>query len=370
MATDRRFTMVGVEMFEWEPLWRVSAASRFVWFSIFASPESKNSVPGMIRGSVRSLGESLHLDPTTVLDAMDELTEAGLLEFDQERRIIRLTKLPDGIDAPPNGNVIKGWYTKFLAFPDCPIRNSHVEVLCQMAQGAQNDHARESWSATFAGVEIPVRRHRGRKKFDSDTSTSVQPSLFTPVDNSVDNSGSSPASELAPEHSEPEINNIRKGIETLSHTLSKPPVSVSVKGIGTLSSPDSGESIGRARLEPVPLPALPFSVVDMLDTIAAESDGRFAPKPIDERLQDALCATIRACEAAEVGLEDLRAVGRWFASGGLEFRSDLGPVWVAKPGNLIDAVAQARVQGGRGRASPRRVEPAPASAFGSGRRQI
>jgi hypothetical protein len=372
---DRRFTMIGTELFEWEEWWKCSSAARYLWLAIYASPDSKTSVPGMIRASVRSLAESAHVPPDEVLHSMDELVdEVGLVEYDQERRIIRLTKLPNAIDAPGSGFVVKGWYSRFLTFPQCSIRDAHVGVLHGLAQHG-NDHVRQFWDETFGTISVPVKRHRGRKKFDSDTSSPSQPSLFQ-------QSGPGRALDTVTD---------RQTLATLPHgegldTLSRGYVSVSVEGIcsplfsgseGAREIPGSAPPDGRLRLGTVPLNGLPFSVPELLGALARDSAGRFTPDPFDERLVDALCATIRACEAARVGVDDLHVVGRWFAAGGLEFRSDLGPVWAAKPGNLIDAVGQARqwltsgtdkVTGSR--KDSRRVEPAPASAFGSGRRRI
>ncbi len=372
----QRFTMIGTEVFEWDKLMDCSSSARYLWFAIYASGDAKNSVPAMLRATVRSLAEAAHIQPDEALASMDELVKAGLLEYDQALRIIRLTALPNAVDAPSSFKVVKGWWTRFHAFPVCPMRDSHVAVLHSLAEQASEkakEEIRRVWDETFGTIVVPVKRHRGRRMFDSDTSTEAQPSLF----------GSAPALDAVTDRQTSATSPPGYPIDGVSI----PPVSVSVWGIGSVSS-GSGAAVeqisgsaGRLRLGTVPLTGLPFSVADLLHAIAADSAGRFAPAPCDERLVDALCATIRACEAEQVGVDDLRVVGQWMAAGGLAFRSDLGPGWAAKPGHVLDAVAQSRVWAGQGKApvghptggprrDSRRAEPAPASAFGSGRRRI
>lgn len=347
------FTMLGNEVFTWERLLPVKIVARYFWIALYTSV--RRVLPGLWVGGLPTLGDAAKMQPDDVIVALDNLLEHELVEYDRKREVLRLTEFPDRTYRPDNGRAIKGLYNRFRCVPDCDIRNAHVETLKWLlddpTRPVKDDHAR-AWSETFGLVTVPPPRKRGvRRLLDSDTSNPFQVSLFASPSEKV----------IHPPKPDTHTDTHRSKIYDLRS-----------------SSSDLGESKPRANtLALVPLPEdLPFSVPEMLEAVAAESAGRFAAGPVDERLADALCATIRACASAEVGVADLRVVGRWLAQGGLAYRTDLGPSWAAKPGELLTALGAARCWeaaggqpiGATGRRLPARVEPAPVGAHGTGRR--
>ena len=121
--------------------------------------------------------------------------------------------------------------------------------------------------------------------------------------------------------------------------------------------PACARSIPRARSGTQP----PLcSVGELLQTLAVASKGRVLVAPYDPRMSSPIAATIRAATKAGVTMEDIRLVGVWLAEGGLAYRGDLGPSWVAQTGALLQAVASARqwVLRGCGAVGPARGAPA------------
>lgn len=355
--SDVTFTKLGNEVFHWERLIPCTIAARYLWVVLYGSP--RRVIPGLWVAGLPTLGDAAKMQPDDAVPALDNLLEHELVEYDRKREVLRLTEFPDRCDRPDNGKVIRGLYNRFRVVPDCDIRNAHVETLLWLLDDPvrvpSEDHVK-AWADTFGKVRIPAPRKRGvRRLLDSDTSNPNQGSLFTNPQQIVS---------LIPKP------------DTVSDTVSDT-VRSTFKDLGSDLS-DLGESKPYAKLGLVPLSADPFTVAEMLESVAADSAGRFSPGPVDERMQDALCATIRSCVTAEVGLADLRVVGRWLAAGGLAYRTDLGPPWIAKAGELLNAVGIAKqwtLAGGGdvgppSRRPPARIEPAPIGAHGTGRRQL
>lgn len=364
-------TQVGGEVANWPPLRAASLPARWLWLSLYIS--QRRVLPGLFVAGLPAIADITKMTPDDCLQGLDELiADRDLLEYDREREVLRMTEFPDRFGRPANGRHIRSWWTRFRAVPACQIRDAHIRTLEWLLDDPVHppttDHVK-AWTETFGTVPLPVHRHRGvRRLLDSDTSTKVQPGLFQKPD----------------EPSATPPNPIPYAIrytDTHRSTIYDPRSSPSSSG----SSNAHAESLQQEQISPprpqfglVPLPTdVPFSIVDALACIASGSDGRFAPGPIDDRLVDALSATLSACGKASVTLDDLKVVGRWLAAGGLGYRSDLGPLWIAKPGALLEAVGQARVWRDRGEgrigAASRGLpaaDPAPNSAFTSGRKVL
>jgi hypothetical protein len=363
---------IGGEVANWPPLRAAGLPARWLWISLYIS--QRRSLPGLFVAGLPAIADVAKMTPDDCLLALDELiADRDLVEYDREREVLRMTEFPDRFERPANGRHIRSWWTRFRAVPDCAIRNAHIRTLEWLLDDPTHpptqDHAK-AWSETFGTVQQPVHRHRGvRRLLDNDTSTKVQPGLFQKPE----------------ELSSTPPNSIPYAIrytDTHRSTIYDPRSDLS----------SSGESNGRAeslqqeqisaqrpQLGLVPLPDdLPFSISDALACIASGSDGRFAAGPIDDRLVAGLSATLIACGKASVNQDDLRLVGRWLAAGGLAYRSDLGPLWIAKPGALLEAVGQARQWrergepklGGTGSRSLPAAQPAPNTAFTSGRKTL
>lgn len=368
---DTTYTRIGGELPNWAPLRACSPRARWLWIALYLS--HRRVIPGLWVAGIPTIADVAKMTPDDTLAGLDELIgDRDLIEYDRNREVLRLTEFPDRGERPMNGSHIRSLFTRFRTVPDCQVRNAHVRTLEWLLQDPYHppkaDHVK-AWEETFGLIPVPAPRKRGcRRLLDSDTGTSVQPSLFT---------------------NEGETVSITTKTDTVSPTVSTThrstiydPRSLSSSGEESTSRAKPGDqeqiSLPRPQLGLVPLPDdLPFSIGDMLAAIASQSEGRFPDGPMDDRLVDALVATIRACQSSNVQLDDLRLVGRWLANGGLSYRTDLGPVWLARPGNLLDAVGQARVwrergelrMGARGRVVPS-VEPSPSSAFTNGRKVL
>jgi len=370
---DTAYIKVGGEVMNWKPLRVASDRARLFWLGLYIS--QRRTLPGLFVAGLPAIADIAKMKPDDSLAAMDELiADRDLLEYDRDREVLRMTEFPDRCERPANGRHIRSWWTRFRGVPSCPVRDAHVRALQWLIDDASHppsaDHVK-AWEETFGTIKVPVHRHRGvRRLLDSDTSTEIQPGLFQ-----------------KPAESYPTIpNQIPYAIrytDTHRSTISDLGSEISSSGESNGRAESVKEeqiSLPRPQLGLVPLPAdLPFSIGDALTAVASESAGRFSPGPIDERLVEALSATLRACGNAGVELDDLRLVGRWLGKGALGYRSDLGPLWIAKPGALIDAVGQARTWrdmgeleiGTSSRAKPLpAAQPMPSSAFGSGRKML
>lgn len=353
-------TTIAGDFLRWEPLRRVeSFASRWLWLGLYTS--GRRAMPGLWQGTELAFADAAKLTIQETVRALDDLLAADLVEYDQGYEVLRLTLFPDRSTRPHNGRHLRSLWTRFQTVADCDVRNSHVRTLQWLLndpeQPATSDHG-TVWDQTFGTITIPSKRRRGVKRLlDHDTSTPIQPSLFP--------------TETAETVTHPHQS------DTVSHTHRD-----QRSEIRDQSSLLPEESKGRANetlpiMVPVPrMDDLPFSVEQMLTVLAHPSKGRFAALPFDGRLTEALCATIRTAHQNQVGLDDLRVVGEWMGAGGLAWRSDLGASWIARPGALMDAVAQARAWVAQGRPDPksrhasRRADAAPVGAHGSGRRKL
>jgi hypothetical protein len=189
------FTKIGTGLWSWSPWLRLETGSddivgrcaRLLWLAIYTSPESKRSVPGLLNVSVGGLAELAAMPTQAAYSYFDRLLAHDLVEYDAERRVVRLTSLPDGCEAPTNGNTIRAWWRRFLSVPECEIRDAHVGTVHWMLERwsleagrpISADHSK-AWAETFGTISIPKQVRRGVRSLlgDSDTSTPVQPSLF------------------------------------------------------------------------------------------------------------------------------------------------------------------------------------------------
>jgi hypothetical protein len=355
---ETTFTKVGGDAMNWERLRPVPIVGRYLYWGLYVS--HRRALIGLWNAGLPTIADAAKMAPDDALAGLDALLEHDLVEYDRHREVLRLTELPDRCERPQNPSHLQSIWTRFRAVPACQVRDAHVRTLEWLIAGmdeAPKPSMVEQWGKTFGTIPVPAPRKRGvRRLLDSDTSTSAQPSLFT-----------NPSETVVLIAKQDTVS------DTVSDTLRS-----TIYDLGSSSS-DLGESKPQAiHLGLVPLSADPFTATEMLEAVAAESHGRFAPGPVDERLHEALSATIRACVTAEVGLPDLRVVGKWLAAGGLAYRSDLGPLWIAKAGELLNAVGLAKQwqAGGGGaigppaRRLPARVEPTPVGVHGTGRRRL
>lgn len=330
-----RHTRISPRLWSWQPWVSLDANARVLWLALYTTPEAKRMPAGLWHGGVGALAEAATMGATDVINSLTALLDKRLIEYDKTNKVIRLTEMPDRGERPHNGSVLRSWWSSFKTVPQCAVRDAHVPFLAWLAEPFTNDHQR-AWDDTFGTVKAPKGKVGTRSV--TDPTSSVQPDLFSV------NSGSP---DTVP--------------DTVSDTVWDPGSGIGDQGSGS----EKGE--GKR-------PPLPFTVADLLAALHESSGGRFrGTGPFDRRLGSPLTAVIRELDAQGLGIDDVRQVGQWLADGGMSYRDDLGPLWLAKTGNLIDAIAQARsVAPAKPRPTLRLVPPAPAPepAAPGGRRKL
>lgn len=348
------FTSFAAKTWRWRRWRGLDATTRLLWLGLYTSLHAKRMVPGLWHGSIALMVEETGLSPEQTIRSLDRLLEVDLVEYDRETDVVRMTELPDTGEWPSNERWIQGWWNRFCLIPQCPIRDVHVTTLRWVLDEGAKDRGKlvsknvnDAWLETFGRIEVPAQRRRGvlRLEGDSDTSTSVQPSLFsssvagrpsTPPDVSTTRASADPipsSSGIVSEATSGE--SLKRG--------SIDPLRDSGTGSGTgpgldllLPGGSGGLSTGRPKLVLVPGPG-PFTVDELHALFAAAP---YWPRMLTEDAQLALGHAIGA-------LADLAREHDVFAllRGRIERRmgeiSRAGPMWLAAPGRLTALVQEA-----------------------------
>lgn len=350
-------TRFGSSIWNWEPFTQLDCGPQVLWIALYTTEEAKRIMPGLWHGSITTMAEAARkpVDETRIY--LDALLEAELVEFDIKLRVLRLTQLPDCGESPPNANVLRGWWRKFTGVPACPVRDAHVTTVRWLMDtwsreaGKPISHGHEEvWKETFGRVVVPPPRRRGvRRLAESDTSTAVQPSLFSrpetvpalpertvyalPEGRSVDNSAS-----------DPELNKIRdsetvskrfpNGLDRdpdqdqdldLQRSENRAPGAVATPRVDRVLSPEPGGGGERDRRDPV----------DQLLALFGEvyGGGWSLAQATPER------ASV-ADQLARLGRFDYALLGRWMRSRGTShgFARDL----LSTPGRIVWAVGESK----------------------------
>lgn len=181
------YTRLGGNLWDWQPwVTLTNPSARLLWLGLYTTPEARRICPGLWHGSPVAMAEAARMPLQDALSALDALLEAEMVEFDPKTRVLRLSELPDAGEYPSNGNIIRGWWSKFRSVPQCAIRDAHIRTIRWIVdQGAIDSrkalshHHHEAWNETFGTIPMPAVRRRGVKTVScSDTSTPAQPSLF------------------------------------------------------------------------------------------------------------------------------------------------------------------------------------------------
>lgn len=186
MTVTGKFTAVGTGLWDWEPFLALDANGRCVWMALYTCADSKRIVPGLWHGGIYQLADVAHMRPDDVQRGIDDMLKAEepMVEYDQAKRIIRLTMFPDAHEKPTNGDHLKGWWNRFLTVPQCGVRDAHVRTLRWLVdQTACTQSIEEAWAKTFGSVRVPAPRRRGVRRLGEpqvDNETAVQQNLFAP----------------------------------------------------------------------------------------------------------------------------------------------------------------------------------------------
>jgi hypothetical protein len=349
------YTSLGAQIWRWRRWRNLDATTRLFWLGLYTSLHAKRMVPGLWHGSIPIMVDETGFSPEHVIRSVDRLLEADLIEYDRDTEVIRMTELPDAGEWPSNEMWLKGWWNRFTTVPACAIRDAHVTTLRWILDRGAKDRGKvvsnkveQVWLETFGRIDIPTQRRRGisRLEGDSDTSTAVQPSLFSapslpprpsPQTDSITSRATSDQIPFSSENVSEATSEERVSRGSLD------PLRPSGTGIGTgtgdgSSSPggSGGLSTGRPKLVLIPGPG-PFEV-DALHALFARWP--YWPKILSEDARLALGHAI-------AGLTDLAREHDVFAL--LRERierkageiSRAGPEWLAAPGRLIAMVHEA-----------------------------
>jgi hypothetical protein len=246
------------------------------------------------------------------IEALRELCEAGLAEHDERCRVIRMTQLPDKLEKPANGKVLKMFWNRWKDFPDSHLKYRHIAMvfwLCEdlLENEKKPEHLR-TWEDTFG--TIPVDKWEAVDKSFTvadtvSTGTPSQPSLF---------SATSPK------------------VPTVTAT------------VGLTHQEREKEKSKAQRAKHKVSSGLPpsLTIEDILDALRRTAANRVAVEIYDERIGERLWDLAAQCDRQGVKIPDIELAGEWLASGGLHYRDDLDAKWLSYDGNLIGLVANSK----------------------------
>lgn len=339
------YTSIGTGLWRWDPFRRlerhqddtVGRVSKLLWLALYTTPEAKAALPGMFVGSVTTMAESASIPVDVTRTCLDRLLEDDLVEYDVERRVLRMTVLPDSGESPSNGRAIRGWWRRFQNIPECQIRDNHVSVLrwiiddwCRVAgKPMSNDHA-AAWNDTFGRLPTPAPRRRVPKHIQTDLFTASSGSGLRKQDfNMLDTNKCSTSVELDP----------RSGDGS---------------GSGSQSPEEGGSGGGRPRLALVPRVSC-LDADDLAEVLSDATSGKF-PLGLRKAQRQALGRAIDAC-AEQISSAECLAVLRDYVKQGMPQFEDwsklsledramrsrgITPELVASPGWLSLALERSR----------------------------
>lgn len=186
------YRKIDPRMWDDERFATLSQPTKLVWLLILTGPHT-TPLPGLSNVGVAALAESSRYDADTVSRALAELSRAGMVEFNQTCRVLRVPNAPK-YNPCSNPKVLKGWFSIFKSVPDCTEKFRHLASL-RAAIPAEEPWANAAWAATFGSVAIPPR-------YATDTvSDTVSDTLAISVSGAVAGTGASTGTEL-PERAE------------------------------------------------------------------------------------------------------------------------------------------------------------------------
>lgn len=330
------YTRLGATVFDWPPFYERTMGARNLWLALYASPQSKKGIPGLFHGGVGALSEASRMGAGPAIESLRELVEAGLAEHDERCRVIRMTMLPDKLEKPSNGKVLKMFWNRWMDFPESPIKYRHIAImhwLCEeLLANVKKPELQKIWDETFGTVPVD--------KWEC--------AVDKPLTVTATVSGNSKAqiglfSATSPDNL------------TVADTVSLTHQEKEKERYKAQSTKEKDSSEGgiqhRGAKRKAPNNGLPpsMTVEDILDALQRTSGGRIAVEVYDDRIGERLWELVAQCEKQGVTIADVELAGEWLAEGGLHYRNDLDAKWLSWDGNLMSLVANAKkwLNGGR-----------------------
>ena len=306
------YTRLGAIVFDWPPYYERSMEGRNLWLALYASPQSKKGIPGLFHGGVGALSEAARMGAGPAIEALRELCDAGVAEYDERSRVIRMTKLPDKLEKPANGKVLKMFWNRWKDFPDSHLKYRHIATVHWLCEELLENHKkpehRRTWDETFGTVPVDKWNAVDKRLTVADTvstATPTQPSLFSATS--------------------PTIPTVTTTVG-LTHQEREKEKS---KAQGTKHKVSSG------------LPPS-LTIEDILGALQRTAAHRVAVEIYDERIGERLWDLAAQCDRQGVKVPDIELAGDWLTAGGLHYRDDLDAKWLSHDGNLIGMVANAK----------------------------
>ena len=147
----KTFRLVSSTLWDNRKFLSLSDGARCLWMLLLTGPQV-TALPGLQRGSVSTMADTMRRDPRLVAGWLDEIVGAGLAEYDQENRVVRLRNAPKHNPAM-SPNHLKAWFGKWLDLPTCSLKHQHVESLREYAS-LDKESMRQVWSDGFGKVAV------------------------------------------------------------------------------------------------------------------------------------------------------------------------------------------------------------------------
>jgi len=303
------YTRLSCLFWEWSRLNQLSPTTRLLWLALYTSPTAKRGVPALWHGSVITMAEAARLPCDETARALDSLIDHDLAEYDPQSLVLRLTELPDAGEWPSAPAILDSWFKRFRMVPACGVRDAHVLtirwILERGALEADKNHSgkpslkhEEIWGRTFATIRVPSPRRRGVRRFgdNNDTSTDVQPGLFSaPLRASRE--GLAATSDARSVDNSDTLHQSNKIIVRETHPSGSGEgegegEGVSGSGVGSgEGGSGGGNNVRKKGFVLTVVDGIGFDVDDLIDALAVASGGKF-PRALPRESREALQAAI------------------------------------------------------------------------------
>src|SRR5262249_20580901 len=120
------FTRISRLLWNWEPMTLLDPTAIKLWLVVYTD---KKYSPGLCNGHLVSIVADAGLPVVDADQALDRHMSHDLAMYDHRTQVLRLTRFPDAGEFPQSPFVLKGWWSRFLQVPQCPVRDSHVPLL-------------------------------------------------------------------------------------------------------------------------------------------------------------------------------------------------------------------------------------------------